>query len=117
MIQQMQVRCPDCRGEGTRIPESDRSHCKGEKSEEVEKILEVHVEPGVEHNDKATFPREGDQSDPDIDGEGDDLIAKKTISLNEALCGYKIPLEHLDGRTLILKNKPGDIITPDCFVV
>ncbi|VDK68676.1 unnamed protein product [Cylicostephanus goldi] len=102
MIQQMQVRCPDCRGEGeyqfcnsTRIPESDRcSHCKGEKSEEVKKILEVHVEPGMKHNDKVTFPREGDQSDPDIEPgdvviviqvkphdvferEGDDLIAKK----------------------------------------
>lgn len=36
----------------------------------------------------------------------------RTISLNEALCGYEIPLKHLDGRTLILKNKPGDIITP-----
>ncbi|CAJ0594565.1 unnamed protein product [Cylicocyclus nassatus] len=47
--------------------------------------------------------------------EGDDLIAKKTISLNEALFGYEIPLKHLDSRTLILKNKPGDIITPDCI--
>ncbi|CAJ0597975.1 unnamed protein product [Cylicocyclus nassatus] len=128
MIQQMQVRCPDCRGEGTRIPESDRSHCKGEKSEEVEKILEVHVEPGVKHNDKTnslvkeislTQTLTGDLviviqvKPPDVfEREGDDLIAKKTISLNEALCGHKIPLEHLDGRTLILKNKPGDIQTP-----
>ncbi|EYC40517.1 hypothetical protein Y032_0608g593 [Ancylostoma ceylanicum] len=133
MIQQMQVRCPDCRGEGSRIPDVDKcSNCKGEKSEEVKKILEVHVEPGMRHNDKVTFPREGDQSDPEIEPgdvviviqvkphdvferEGDDLIAKKTISLNEALCGYEIPLKHLDGRTLILKNKPGDIITPDCI--
>ncbi|KAK6034193.1 DnaJ region [Cooperia oncophora] len=85
----------------------------------------------MRHNDKITFPGEGDQSDPDIEPgdvviviqvkphdvferEGDDLIAKKAISLNEALCGYEIPLKHLDGRTLILKNKPGDIITPDC---
>ncbi|KAK6025928.1 DnaJ region [Ostertagia ostertagi] len=119
---------------GSRIPESDKcSNCRGEKSEEVKKILEGHVEPGMRHNDKITFPGEGDQSDPDIEPgdvviviviqvkphdvferEGDDLIAKKTISLNEALCGYEIPLKHLDGRTLILKNKPGDIITPDC---
>uniref|UniRef100_A0A158P6I8 DnaJ domain-containing protein n=1 Tax=Angiostrongylus cantonensis TaxID=6313 RepID=A0A158P6I8_ANGCA len=133
MIQQTQVRCSDCCGEGSIIPDADKcGTCKGEKSEEIKKILEVHVEPGMQNNDKITFPREGDQTDPEIEPgdvviviqvkphevferEGDDLIAKKTISLNEALCGYEIPLKHLDGRTLILKNKPNDIITPDCI--
>ncbi|CAJ0591957.1 unnamed protein product [Cylicocyclus nassatus] len=53
-----------------------------------------------------------DAYDPENYDENEDA---ETISLNEALCGYEIPLEHLDGRTLILKNKPGDIITPDCI--
>ncbi|KAK6017753.1 DnaJ central domain protein, partial [Ostertagia ostertagi] len=115
MVQQMQVRCNDCGGEGSRIPESDKcSNCRGEKSEEVKKILEVHVEPGMRHNDKITFPGEGDQSDPQTLSLVTWSLSYKTISLNEALCGYEIPLKHLDGRTLILKNKPGDIITPDC---
>ncbi|PIO58907.1 DnaJ region, partial [Teladorsagia circumcincta] len=132
--------CTKCKGTGGKTGQSYECHsCRGRGVKNlVQQIgpgmvqqMQVHVEPGMRHNDKITFPGEGDQSDPDIEPgdvviviqvkphdvferEGDDLIAKKTISLNEALCGYEIPLKHLDGRTLILKNKPGDIITPDC---
>merc|ERR1712078_841868 len=43
---------------------------------------------------------------------GADLYIKRDISLSEALCGYTLEVEHLDGRILIIKSNPGEIITP-----
>jgi len=47
--------------------------------------------------------------------QGDDLYIERTISLSEALCGFTMELKHLDGRTLIIKSKPGDVIKPVSF--
>merc|ERR1712182_1602 len=43
---------------------------------------------------------------------GADLYIKRDISLSEALCGYNMEVEHLDGRILVIKSNPGEIITP-----
>merc|ERR1712182_175814 len=43
---------------------------------------------------------------------GADLYIKRDISLLEALCGYTLEVEHLDGRILVIKSNPGEIITP-----
>merc|ERR1712100_707391 len=40
---------------------------------------------------------------------GADLYIKKKISLLEALTGFQMELPKLDGRTLVIKTKPGDI--------
>jgi len=40
---------------------------------------------------------------------GADLYIKKEISLLEALTGFEMELPKLDGRTLVLKTKPGDV--------
>ena len=44
--------------------------------------------------------------------DGDDLIVKHELSLNEALCGFEIGIAHLDGRRIILTGKPGEVIVP-----
>jgi DnaJ family protein A protein 2 len=131
MIQQMQAACSDCSGEGFQIPASEKCKaCQGEKLKKVQKVLEVHVEPGMRHGEHVTFHGEGDQIDPQVEAgdvvvvinvkdhavfkrNGDNLHMVKEISLNEALCGYEIPITHLDGRKLLLKSAPGDIIRPD----
>merc|ERR1712241_1180807 len=41
---------------------------------------------------------------------GADLLITQEVSLNQALCGFSLRLEHLDGREIILKTKPGQII-------
>ena len=44
---------------------------------------------------------------------GNDLLMKKKISLVEALCGFTFAVTQLDGRTLKVSSKPGEIIRPE----
>ena len=37
---------------------------------------------------------------------------ERTISLTEALCGFAMDMTHLDGRKLIIKSSPGEVIKP-----
>jgi DnaJ family protein A protein 2 len=130
MVQQMQTTCPNCKGEGTAVDPKDRCPtCNGNRVVSEKKILEVHVEKGMKHGEKITFTREGDQH-PDIkipgdvvivlqekkhdvfDRNGQDLTIQKTISLKEALCGFAFPIQHLDGRILLAKSSPGELIKP-----
>ncbi|KAF4317567.1 hypothetical protein BBO99_00006798 [Phytophthora kernoviae] len=47
---------------------------------------------------------------------GEDLTHPlKKISLVEALCGFEMIVEHLDGRHLHIKTRPGEVIKPNQF--
>merc|ERR1711871_1027647 len=46
---------------------------------------------------------------------GDDLYIKRKISLSDALCGFTTQVETLDGRTLIAKSEPGDVLRPTTY--
>jgi DnaJ family protein A protein 2 len=46
---------------------------------------------------------------------GDDLYVEHTLNLTEALCGFQFPLTHLDGRQLLIKSSPGEIIKPSQY--
>ncbi|KAG6394743.1 hypothetical protein SASPL_145333 [Salvia splendens] len=105
MIQQMQHPCNQCKGTGETISDRDRCpQCKGEQVVQEKKVLEVHVEKGMQNGQKVTFP-----------GEGDDLFVERTLSLNEALCGFQYILMHLDGRQFLIKSHPGDVLKPDSY--
>merc|ERR1711998_190783 len=43
---------------------------------------------------------------------GADLFIEMDISLVEALCGFQTEITHLDGRKLLIKTAPGDIVRP-----
>lgn len=45
----------------------------------------------------------------------DDLYVDHTLSLTEALCGFQFALTHLDGRQLLIKSNPGEIIKPGIY--
>ena len=118
MVQQIQRRCTDCGGTGYRATR------KKER-----KILEVLVEKGMKHNEKIQFRGMADEK-PNMEAgdvnfiiqekehdlfkrKGADLLITKTLSLNEALCGFEWTFKHLDGREIAIKSKPGEVIKPE----
>jgi DnaJ family protein A protein 2 len=95
MITQMQRHCPLCGGLGSTAPT---------KSER--KVLEVHVEKGMKHNQKVTFRGMADET-PGVEAgdinfiiqekehelfkrKGADLLVTKDVSLNQALTGFTV---------------------------
>ncbi|ONK73552.1 uncharacterized protein A4U43_C04F32810 [Asparagus officinalis] len=129
MIQQMQLVCPECKGEGEVISDKDRCpQCKGNKVTQEKKVLEVHVEKGMQHGQKIVFQGEADEAPDTVTGDIvfvlqvkehpkfkrklDDLYVDHTLSLTEALCGFQFALTHLDGRQLLIKSDVGEVIKP-----
>merc|ERR1711988_1127376 len=118
MIQQMQAACQVCEGQGYQY-----------SLKRTSEILEVNVPKGAKDGHKVVFHNKADEI-PDGDAgdvifvlkekehdvfkrHGADLYVKKKISLVEALCGFSMQLTKLDGRTLVIKTKPGQV-TPVC---
>jgi len=117
MIQQMQSQCTVCGGEG-----------KSFKRKSEREILEVHIQKGSPDNHKQVFREKADEH-PDADTgdtvfvlkeqehkefkrKGADLFIARKISLIEALCGFEIEVTHLDGRKLLIRSEPGDVVRP-----
>ncbi|CAN4120139.1 unnamed protein product [Withania somnifera] len=132
MIQQMQYPCNECKGTGETIDDTDRCpQCKGEKVVQEKKVLEVHIEKGMQNGQKITFPEEADEVPDTVTGDivcvlqqkehpkfkrkGEDLFVDHTLTLTEALCGFQFILTHLDGRQLLIKSNPGEVVKPDQF--
>ena len=126
MYQQIHTSCRDCDGQGERINPKDMCKtCSGRKIIQERKILEVHIDKGMEDGQKITFYGEGDQS-PGLEP-GDiiivleekehslfkrrdmDLFMKMEVNLTEALCGFKRTIKTLDNRTLVITSHPGKI--------
>merc|ERR1711979_41674 len=117
MIQQMQSACGACGGQG-----------KSFKTKKDREVLEVHVQKGSPDNHKVVFREMADEH-PDADTgdvvfvlkqqehsefkrKGADLFIERKISLVEALCGFELEITHLDGRKLLIKTSPGEIVKP-----
>ena len=117
MIQQVQKTCDSCGGNGMMY-----------RQVKVQETLEVHIPKGAPDGHKINFSEKADeipdgeagdvvfvlqeQPHAEYKRKGDDLFLERTISLGEALCGFSMELEALDGRKLIIKSKPGEVIKP-----
>ena len=133
MVQQIQQRCSGCSGSGFACPPSDRcGKCSGSCLVSDKKVFEVHVDRGARQNQKVVFSGEAGTDSPDVlPGDlifvlqqkphdvfkriGDDLFMEKSVSLVEALTGFTMHVEHLDGRILDVKQPAGQVITPDAW--
>ncbi|KAL3241438.1 hypothetical protein MRX96_002555 [Rhipicephalus microplus] len=127
MVQHIQTTCQECMGEGERINPKDRcKNCNAKKVVRERKILEVHIDKGMEDGQKITFSGEGDQ-EPGLEP-GDiivvldekehevfkrnrtDLMMRIDLTLTEALCGFQKTITTLDKRTLGITNLPGEVV-------
>eukprot|EP01132_Coremiostelium_polycephalum_P006195 gene6195-7716_t len=131
MVQKLQQQCGTCKGEGQVIRDKDRCQkCKGNKTIQEKKTLEVNIDKGMKNGQKIVFQEEGDYESPDIipgdvvvilqqkehptfTREGDDLVMEHKITLLEALTGFTFYITQLDGRVLTVKNPPTQIIKPN----
>lgn len=117
MIQQMQQPCPACGGKGSNA-----------KLKLQKEILQVFVEKGSPDGHKIVFHGKSDempghesgdfvvivrqQDHPDFMRKGADLYVERQISLADALTGFKIAIPHLDGRNLVVRSNPGEVLQP-----
>jgi DnaJ family protein A protein 2 len=117
MVQQVQRKCNSC---------TDGYKCQTKKER---KVLDVHVEKGMQNGQKITFRGMADEK-PNVEPgdinfivqekehdlfkrKGADLLITKTLSLNEALCGFEWIVDHLDKRQIVIQSRPGEVIKPE----
>ncbi|KAI8808244.1 hypothetical protein BJ742DRAFT_772239 [Cladochytrium replicatum] len=133
MYQQHSRECKRCNGMG--IQSKDRcKRCKGSKSISGSKTWEVPIDRGATDGERIVFAGEGEYEEDSISNgdlvfklvqqkhsvferQGNDLKMTVSISLREALCGFRRAVEHLDGRILSVSSSPSTnpldtIITP-----
>ena len=120
MIQQVQKTCDACGGQGMMY-----------RQEKRQETLEVHIPKGAPDGHKVHFSEKADeipdgeagdvvfvlqeQPHPEFKRKGDDLFIEREISLSEALCGFAMDLTTLDGRKLLIKTEPGEVIKPVAY--
>ncbi|GAA94207.1 uncharacterized protein L969DRAFT_16430 [Mixia osmundae IAM 14324] len=120
MVQQMQMQCDQCAGKGKTVAKKCPV-CHGHKVVEQISRLSLEVDRGAPENHELVFENEADESPDHIAG---DVIIKlkskrtrggftrkeanlywmETISVQEALLGFRHKLMHLDGHTLPLSR-------------
>jgi DnaJ family protein A protein 2 len=132
MIQQMQVPCGACNGEGRQMDEKDKCKaCRGKKVYRDRKIIDVNIDKGMAHGMKVRFNGEADELPGTVAGDvvvviqeeehdvfrrkGSDLLIDVELELSEALCGFVKTITHLDGRVLKIEVPPGQVIKHDSF--
>jgi len=117
MIQNMRSTCNTCEGTGKQF-----------KHRQDREVLEVHIQKGATDGQKIVFKEKADelpdtdtgdvvfvlteQQHPEFKRRGADLFIEWKISLSEALCGFQLQVTHLDGRKLLIKSSPGEVVHP-----
>ncbi|KAK4912243.1 DnaJ-like protein xdj1 [Elasticomyces elasticus] len=133
MVTQRLMECSACEATGKVVNPKDKcKKCKGKRTTEEKKQLELYIPRGAKEGDKIVLEGEADQI-PSAEQTGDiifhivelphdlfnragaDLQATLEITLAEALTGFnRVVLKHLDGRgiSLIHPHVEGEILRP-----
>jgi DnaJ family protein A protein 2 len=117
-------------GEGKILLDKDRcKRCQGQGVRMMKDTLEVHIDKGMKDEQRIVLSGKGDEAPgitpgdiiiileekphPLFERRGKHLWTEVTVTLTEALCGFdKVLLKHLDGRGIVVKHPPGQIIRP-----
>lgn len=128
MYQHVQQPCRECDGQGKSINPADICKtCKGRKVFEQNKTLDVYIEPGTPDKHVIDFYGEGDeypgvsagdvkvlirvQAHKTFQRKGADIYTTVKINLVEALTGFTLEIDHIDGKKLAIQSQEGEVIT------
>lgn len=120
MFQNVQMHCDQCGGRG-KVTKHLCGVCHGHRIVETTSTLDLHVDRGLPEGAEVIFPGEADES-PDY-AAGDvvvrvrskrvaggfvrkesNLYWKETLTVAEALLGFKKTVQGLDGHAIILQR-------------
>ncbi|KAJ5723997.1 hypothetical protein N7488_002032, partial [Penicillium malachiteum] len=122
--------CSVCNGQGSFFSPKDKcKKCKGKKTVEEKKMLEIYIPPGSKEGDKVVLEGEADQIPGQKPGDivftlvqeehkvfersGADLRADINVTLAESLTGFsRVVLTHLDGRGIEINHPAGQVLVP-----
>ncbi len=114
----MYFSCRSCVGTGNVVP-----RCK------VNTVVQVAIERGMKDGDVIRLSGMADEQPEQVEAgdvlvvvkerkhvvftrKNDDLLITRDVTVQEALCGFDVVVKHLDGRTIVVKNRPGDFVKP-----
>jgi len=117
IVRQVQQTCEKCGGKGY-----------APKMQSVREVLEVFVEKGSPNGHKITIHGKADeavgcepgdvvvvvreQDHPKFMRKEADLYYTVELSISEALTGFRLVMQHLDDRKLLIRSKPGEVLRP-----
>jgi len=117
MVQQVQKLCSHCRGAGSAT-----------KLKTHREVLQVFVDKGTPEGHKIIVHGKADEAPGAEPGDvvvvvrlqehgrflrkEADLYMQVELSLAQALAGFRIVVSHLDGRKLVVRSKPGEVLCP-----
>lgn len=125
---QMQTTCPHCGGTG-----KTAAHvcpvCNGDKTMMQDKVLDAIIERGMRDGEELRFERASEQSPDTLPGDviltvrqeqhnrftrdNHDLHINQLISLRQALLGFELSIQQLDGRLINVKQTS---VTPPDYI-
>ncbi|KAJ0418978.1 hypothetical protein BJY00DRAFT_172310 [Aspergillus carlsbadensis] len=131
-LTQSTVVCSTCNGDGQFFPAKDKcKKCKGKKTNEEKKMLEIYIPRGAKDGDRIVLQGEADQVPGQEPGDiifhlaeeehdvfqraGADLMATIDVTLAESLTGFnRVVIKHLDGRGIEIHHPkvPGQVLSP-----
>eukprot|EP01119_Soliformovum_irregulare_P022863 TRINITY_DN7892_c0_g1_i2.p1 TRINITY_DN7892_c0_g1~~TRINITY_DN7892_c0_g1_i2.p1 ORF type:complete len:321 (+),score=67.25 TRINITY_DN7892_c0_g1_i2:3-965(+) len=127
---QSKERCPKCGGQGVTITKPC-AKCGGHRHVHTDEELVINIPKGIPENHVLILPQESDEMvghapgdvhvqvtserDPKFSRRGDDLSTQMHLSLLDALIGYTIELNHVDGHAISSQKtnitSPNEIVT------
>ncbi|OJJ51214.1 hypothetical protein ASPZODRAFT_338861 [Penicilliopsis zonata CBS 506.65] len=131
-LTQSTAACTVCNGQGTFFSPKDKcKKCKGNKTTEEKKMLEIYIPRGASEGEKIVLEGEADQVPDQEPGDivfhlvetdhpvfqraGADLTATIDVTLAEALTGFtRVVIKHLDGRGIEITHPKvkGEVLSP-----
>lgn len=127
MVQQSTRPCTICKGNGVDITQEQCQTCKGAKKKKETIKIDLDIKKGTNNGQQTVIRGKGHQvgssnnygdivvivkveEDPVFTRKDYDLHRRVDISLRKALLGFKITLEHLDGKSIVIVSDK--IISP-----